>query len=63
MAFGSPPGPPDGTDGLLTAPRRHFRLWGTAAQRAQAEAFYRPVGAVRFIGNGEALDARASVDG
>jgi tetratricopeptide (TPR) repeat protein len=34
-----------------------------AAQRGQAEAFYRPVGAIRFIGNGEELDARASVDG
>jgi hypothetical protein len=34
-----------------------------AAQRAQAEAFYRPVGAIRFIGNGETLGARASVDG
>jgi hypothetical protein len=39
-----------------------------AAQRAQAEAFYRTVGALRFIGNGETLDTvargnlRASAD-
>jgi hypothetical protein len=40
-----------------------------AAQRAQAEAFYRTAGAIGFIGNGEPLDTasredlRASVDG
>ena len=40
-----------------------------AAERAEAEAFYRPVGAIRLIGNGEALDTasgdnlRASMDG
>ena len=40
-----------------------------AAQRAQAEAFYRTVGAIRFIGHGETLDTpsgdnlRAAVDG
>jgi hypothetical protein len=40
-----------------------------AAQRAQAEAFYRTVGAIRLIGNGATLDTasgdnlRASVDG
>jgi hypothetical protein len=40
-----------------------------AVQRAQAEAFYRTVGAIGFIGNGEPLDTasgdnlRASVDG
>jgi hypothetical protein len=40
-----------------------------AAQRAQAEAFYRTVGAIRFIGNGGPLDTasgdnlRASMDG
>jgi class 3 adenylate cyclase/tetratricopeptide (TPR) repeat protein len=39
-----------------------------AAERAQAEAFYRTVGALRFIGNGETLDTasgnnlRASAD-
>ena len=39
-----------------------------AAQRAQAEDFYRTVGAIRFIGNGETLDTasgdnlRASAD-
>jgi hypothetical protein len=33
-----------------------------AAQRAQAEAFYRTVGAIRFMGNGETYDVRASVD-
>jgi hypothetical protein len=27
-----------------------------AAQRSQAEAFYRTVGAIRFIGNGKSLD-------
>jgi class 3 adenylate cyclase len=40
-----------------------------AAQRAQAEAFYRTVGAIRFIGNGEPLETaqgdylRAPMDG
>jgi len=40
-----------------------------AAQRAQAEVFYRTVGATRFVGNGEGLGSasedglRASVDG
>jgi class 3 adenylate cyclase/tetratricopeptide (TPR) repeat protein len=42
---------------------------GAAAQRAQGEAFYRAVGAIRFVSNGETLDTapgddlRASVDG
>ena len=33
-----------------------------ASQRAKAKAFYRTVGAIRFMGNGETLDAGASVD-
>jgi hypothetical protein len=33
-----------------------------AEQRAQAEAFYRPVGAIRFLGNGEALDTPSGGD-